>query len=85
MRNSSCASYERRQIHRVQAQDPAGARRSVIVRRNGAGENLDTVRIDNDPVTLAVALAKAGEQPEVIVEAIYGWYWAADVIHECGG
>ena len=25
-------------------------RRSVIVRRNGAGQTLDTVRIDNDPV-----------------------------------
>jgi transposase len=30
-------------------------------------------------------LAKAGEQPEVIIEATYGWYWAADVIQECGG
>jgi transposase len=60
-------------------------RRSVIVRRNGSGETLDTVRIDNDPVTLAAELAKAGEHPEVIVEATYGWYWAADVIQECGG
>ena len=60
-------------------------RRSVIVRRNGAGETLDTVRIDNDPVVLAAELAKAGEHPEVILEATYGWYWAADVIQECGG
>jgi hypothetical protein len=59
--------------------------RSVIVRRNGAGETLDTVRIDNDPVVLAAELAKAGEHPEVILEATYGWYWAADVIQECGG
>jgi hypothetical protein len=60
-------------------------RRSVIVRRTESGETLDTVRIDNDPVTLAAELAKAGEHPEVIVEATYGWYWAADVIQECGG
>src|SRR5664280_2075827 len=60
-------------------------RRSVIVRRNDAGETLETVRIDNDPVALATELAKAGEHPEVIMEATYGWYWAADVVKECGG
>jgi transposase len=60
-------------------------RRSVIVRRNDAGQTLETVRIDNDPVALAAELAKAGEHPEVILEATYGWYWAADVIKECGG
>ena len=60
-------------------------RRSVIVRRNEAGQTLDTVRIDNHPVALAAELAKAGEHPEVILEATYGWYWAADVIQECGG
>jgi transposase len=60
-------------------------RRSVIVRRTESGETLDTVRIDNDRVTLATELAKAGEHPEVILEATYGWYWASDVIHEYGG
>ena len=60
-------------------------RRSVIVRRNDAGETLDTVRIDNNPEALAAELAKAGEHPEVILEATYGWYWVADVIEECGG
>jgi transposase len=60
-------------------------RRSVIVRRSEAGETLDTVRIDNGPMALAAELAKAGEHPEVILEATYGWYWAADVIQECGG
>jgi len=60
-------------------------RRSVIVRRNQAGETLEMVRIANDPEILAQELAKAGEQPEVIVEATYGWYWAADVIEACGG
>jgi transposase len=59
-------------------------RRSVIVRRSGDGETLDTVRIDNDPLALAAELAKAGEHPEVVLEATYGWYWAADVVAECG-
>jgi hypothetical protein len=48
-------------------------RRSVIVRRSEAGETLETVRIDNDPITLAAELAKAGEHPDVILEATYGW------------
>lgn len=59
-------------------------RRSVIVRRTGQGETLEMVRIDNDPVTLAAELAKAGEHPEVVLEATYGWYWAADVLAGCG-
>lgn len=59
-------------------------RRSVIVRRTPAGETLETVRIDNDAMTLAAEVAKAGEHPEVVLEATYGWYWAADVLAECG-
>ncbi len=59
-------------------------KRSVIVRRNAAGETVETVRIDNDPRTLASELAKAGEHPEVVLEATYGWYWAVDVLEECG-
>ncbi len=55
-------------------------RRSVIVRRSAEGETLETVRIDNDPVALALAVAKAGPDPEVVLEATYGWYWAADVL-----
>jgi len=59
-------------------------KRSVIVRRTEAGETIDTVRIDNDPLALASELAKAGEHPEVVLEATYGWYWAVDVLEECG-
>jgi len=55
-------------------------RRSVIVRMTSAGERLETVRIDNDPVALALEIAKAGPDPEVVLEATYGWYWAADVL-----
>jgi transposase len=59
-------------------------RRSVIVRRTAEGETLETVHIDNNAMVLAAELAKAGEHPEVILEACYGWYWAADVLAECG-
>jgi transposase len=59
-------------------------RRSVIVRVDEHGEHVSTVRIDNDPLTLAVEVAKAGEHPEVVLEATYGWYWAVDVLQELG-
>ena len=59
-------------------------RRSVIVRKDAAGELLETVQIDNDPIGLAEVMARAGEAPEVVLEATYGWYWAADVLAECG-
>jgi len=59
-------------------------RRSVIVRRSETGETLDKVRIDNDPVALAAEVTKAGPHPDVVLEATYGWYWAADVLKECG-
>src|SRR3954451_17661137 len=58
--------------------------RSVIVRMSEAGERLDSVRIDNDPMTLAAEIAKAGEHPQVVLEATYGWYWAVDVLQEIG-
>ena len=41
-------------------------RRSVIVRMSEAGQRLEAVRIDNDPVALAREVAKAGEAPEVV-------------------
>jgi len=59
-------------------------RRSVIVRMTKDGEVLETVRIDNDPVALALEVAKAGDDPEVVLEATYGWYWAADVLEANG-
>jgi len=41
-------------------------------------------RIGNDPIALAEEIGKAGECPEVVLEATYGWYWAADVLAEAG-
>jgi transposase len=59
-------------------------RRSLILRQNERGEELGVVRIDNDPVALAAALAEAGPDPEVAIEATYGWYWAVDVLEAEG-
>jgi hypothetical protein len=42
------------------------------VRMTEAGERLDSVRIDNDAMTLAAEIAKAGEHPQVVLEATYG-------------
>jgi transposase len=60
-------------------------RRSVIVRMTPEGERLgEAVRIDNDPFELARQVASWGESPEVVLEATYGWYWAADVLADAG-
>jgi hypothetical protein len=59
-------------------------RRSVIVRADEHGRHLSTVRIENDAVALAAEVAKAGEHPEVVLEATYGWYWVVDVLEELG-
>jgi len=48
-------------------------RRSVIVRRDADGEVLATERINNDPAALAAVVAEAGAEPEVVLEACYGW------------
>ena len=59
-------------------------RRSVIVRKNAQGELLSKVHIDNDPLALSAAVAAAGPEPEVVLEATFGWYWAADLLAEMG-
>lgn len=55
-------------------------RRSVVVRMTSDGVPLSTVRIANDPETLAAEVAKAGAHAEVVLEATYGWYWAVDAL-----
>ncbi|MCW3844204.1 IS110 family transposase [Micromonospora yasonensis] len=74
------AEYDGRQIVGIDLH----RRRSVIVRMSEAGEKLETVRIDNDPVALGLEIAKAGPDPEVVLEATYGWYWAVDVLAAAG-
>ena len=48
------------------------------------GERARAGRIVNDPMALVAEIGKAGEAPEVVLEATYGWYWAVDVLAEAG-
>jgi transposase len=75
-----CAEYDGAQVVGIDLH----RRRSVIVRMTAAGERLASVRIDNDPMTLAAQIAKAGEHPQVVLEATYGWYWAVNVLTDAG-
>jgi hypothetical protein len=59
-------------------------RRSVIVRTTDRGDPLETVRISNDVDSLTRVMVRAGVSPEVVLEATYGWYWAADALTELG-
>jgi transposase len=59
-------------------------RRSVIVRMTTDGDPLECIRISNDAERLATVMARAGESPEVVLEATYGWYWAVDALREQG-
>ncbi|MBV9024603.1 MAG: hypothetical protein JO362_12615 [Streptomycetaceae bacterium] len=47
--------------------------RSVLVRMTREGERLGKARITNSPGALRAEIAKAGERPQVVVEATYGW------------
>ncbi len=59
-------------------------KRSVLVRMDADGNRLETTQISNDPEYLRQVMARAGEAPEVVLEAAYGWYWAADTLAELG-
>jgi hypothetical protein len=59
-------------------------RRSVVVRMDGTGQVLEATRIVNDVDRLLDVLAGAGETPEVVLEATYGWYWAVDALQAVG-
>ena len=59
-------------------------RRCVIVRKSAAGEKLSSVRVANDALGIASAVAEAGPNPEVVIEATYGWYWVVDLLQEQG-
>ena len=47
-------------------------RTSVLVRMCESGQHLETVRILNDRDSLAEVMSRAGECPEVVLEATYG-------------
>ena len=59
-------------------------RRSVLVRMTGDGQKIETARITSSPAELRQAIARAGEHPRVVLEATYGWYWAADTLAAAG-
>ena len=59
-------------------------RRSVLVWMTEDGRRLGTARITNSPAELRQAIAAAGKHPRVVLEATYGWYWAADVLQAAG-
>jgi len=59
-------------------------RRSVLVRMTGDGRRLGTARIANSPAELRAQIARAGKSPQVVLEATYGWYWAADTLAAAG-
>lgn len=58
--------------------------RSVIVRQTDTGEQLSAVRMVNDPVLWGLEIERAGPNPEVVLEATYGWYWAVDLLQARG-
>ena len=48
------------------------------------GRRLGTARITNSPAELRREIARAGKSPRVVLEATYGWYWAADTLAAAG-
>ena len=56
----------------------------MIVRQSETGEQLGVSRIVNEPMALVTEISKAGPAPQVVLEATYGWYWAADVLADAG-
>jgi transposase len=59
-------------------------RRSVMVRMTPTGEQAEAVRFTSDADMLTQQIAKAGTSPQVVRQATYGWYWAADVLTAAG-
>src|SRR6516162_4745187 len=41
-------------------------------------------KISNSPAELRREIARAGKSPRVVLEATYGWYWAADTLAAAG-
>src|SRR5216117_2298971 len=59
-------------------------RRSVLVRMAEDGRRLGMARITNSPQELRREIARAGKAPRVVLEATFGWYWAADTLAAAG-
>lgn len=59
-------------------------RRSLAVCIDEAGERLWWKRFENSPQMLMEVVSEAGADPEVVMEATWGWYWAVDVLADMG-
>ena len=59
-------------------------RRSVIYRMNAAGEKLSCVRVAMSRRCSPAVISAAAPGADVVIEATYGWYWAADLVAEDG-
>ena len=56
----------------------------VLVRMTEDGRRLGMARITSSPQELRKQIARAGKSPKVVLEATYGWYWAADILAAAG-
>jgi transposase len=74
------AAYDGRQIVGMDLH----RRRSVLVRMTEDGTRLGTAKITNSAAELRREIARAGQRPKVVLEATYGWYWAADALAAAG-
>ena len=59
-------------------------RRSVIFTMDGDGNKLGCRRIFNEAAALLDAVNEFATDPEVVIEATYGWYWAVDLLQDNG-
>ena len=60
-------------------------RRSQVVILEEDGVKVSSVKVDNgDPAGFVAAVLEAGEGSDVVLEATWGWYWAADLLTDAG-
>jgi len=59
-------------------------RRSQVVILDETGVKLSSVKVENSAAALALAVGEAGPAPEVVLEATWGWYWAAELLTDMG-
>jgi transposase len=77
----SDSSYDERRLIGIDLH----RRRSVLVHLAADGTQIGkAVRIENDVQRLSAQLVGTGESPRVVLEATYGWYWAADALAAAG-
>jgi transposase len=74
------AAYDGRQVVGVDLH----RRRGVLVRMTEDGRRLGMARITSSPRALRKEIARAGTSPKVVLEAAYGWYWAAGTLAAAG-